>query len=111
EWRGNTSVRTTARSAFSFRRDRRSTRRRRRRRCCTEARIPRPMRWNAVMGVTLLFGIFATHGAATAAAGSLPPGDRKELHSGIRLLVIRQPHLPMVVVSALIDAGSRFDPV
>jgi zinc protease len=69
------------------------------------------MRWNAVMGVTLLFGIFATHGAATAAAVSLPPVDRKELDNGIRLLVIRQPHLPMVVVSALVDAGSRFDPV
>jgi len=62
------------------------------------------------MGITLLFGTFAVQPAAMAAGVSLPPVERKELDNGIRLLVIPQPHLPMVVVSALIDAGSRFDP-
>jgi len=68
------------------------------------------MRWNAVMGLTLLFGTLAARDAAVAAGVSLPPVERKELANGIRLLVIPQPHLPMVVVSALVDAGSRFDP-
>jgi zinc protease len=45
----------------------------------------------------------------TRAAAAPPPVDRTVLPNGVRLLVIRQPHLPMVVVSALVDAGSRFD--
>src|SRR5882724_3381361 len=69
------------------------------------------MRWNVVMGVTLLLGTFAAHEPAMAGGVSLPPVERKELDNGIRLLVIPQPHLPMVVLSALVDAGSRFDPV
>ena len=62
------------------------------------------------MGLTLLLGSFAMPERTSAAAVSLPPVERKELENGIRVLVIPQPHLPMVVVSALVDAGSRFDP-
>jgi zinc protease len=68
------------------------------------------MRWNAVMGATILLGTFATANPPQSDGAKAPPVERKELDNGIRLLVIRQPHLPMVVVSALVDAGSRFDP-
>jgi zinc protease len=69
------------------------------------------MRWNAVMGATILLGSLAMASPLATGAATTPPVERKELPNGIRLLVIRQPHLPMVVVSALIDAGSRFDEV
>ena len=62
------------------------------------------------MGVTLLLGCFAIPERLTAAPVSLPPVDRKQLDDGMRVLVIPQPHLPMVVVSVLVDAGSRYDP-
>jgi zinc protease len=68
------------------------------------------MRWNSVMGVTLLLGSFAIPERLTAASVSLPPVERKQLDNGMRVLVIPQPHLPMAVVSVLLDAGSRYDP-
>jgi zinc protease len=67
------------------------------------------MRWNTVMG-NLLFAMASLAAPARALGASTPPVERAVLPNGIRLLVIRQPHLPMVVVSALVDAGSRFDP-
>ena len=54
--------------------------------------------------------LLGTVTAGAAAALDTPPVHREVLPNGIRLLVIPQPHLSMVVVSALVDAGSRFDP-
>ncbi|MBI2962664.1 MAG: insulinase family protein [Deltaproteobacteria bacterium] len=68
------------------------------------------MRRTAVMAATMLFATLSLAAPARSRAGATPPVERSVLASGMRLLVIRQPHLPMVVVSALVDAGSRFDP-
>ncbi len=67
------------------------------------------MRWTAVMAATTLLGTIALAAPANVPAASTPPVERSVLPNGMRLLVIRQPHLPMVVVSALVDAGSRYD--
>jgi zinc protease len=67
------------------------------------------MRWTLRMGAMAVIGTLSL-AAPARAAGTAPPVDRKVLPNGIRLLVIRQPHLPMVVVNALVDGGSRFDP-
>ena len=61
------------------------------------------------MGLTLLITSAALGEPARSPGAGAPPVERSVLPSGIRLLVIRQPHLPMVVVSALVDAGSRYD--
>jgi len=66
------------------------------------------MRWNAVMG-NVLFAMVSLAAPGRGLAAKAPPVEHKVLPNGIQLLVIRQPHLPMVVVSALVDAGSRFD--
>jgi zinc protease len=58
------------------------------------------------MQTTIFVGSFAV---APAWGLEMPPVERTVLDNGLRLLVIRQPHLPMVVLSALVDAGSRFD--
>lgn len=60
------------------------------------------------MGAMAVIGTLSLAKPASA-AGTTPPVDRTVLPNGVRLLVIRQAHLPMVVVSALVDAGSRFD--
>jgi len=61
------------------------------------------------MSATLLFGICSLGEPARTPAGVAPPVERAVLANGLRLLVIRQPHLPMVVLNVLLDAGSRFD--
>ena len=66
------------------------------------------MRQAWLMSITLL-GIFSFGVPAQARAAVAPPVEREVLSNGIRLLVIPQPHLPMVVISTLVDAGSRFD--
>jgi zinc protease len=68
------------------------------------------MRWIMAMGVSALSAIVLPATALRAYGATTPPVERTELANGIRLLVIRQPHLPMVVVNMLLDAGSRFDP-
>ncbi len=60
------------------------------------------------MGAMAVIGTLSLAEPARA-AGAVPPVDRTVLPNGVKVLVIRQPHLPMVVVSALVDAGSRFD--
>ncbi len=67
------------------------------------------MRRTAVMAATILLGTLSLAVPARSGAGATPPVERRVLSNGMRLLVIRQPHLPMVVMSALVDAGSRFD--
>ena len=62
------------------------------------------------MGVTALSAIVFQGTALRAYGAVTPPVERTEMPNGIRLLVIPQPHLPMVVINMLIDAGSRFDP-
>jgi len=62
------------------------------------------------MGVTALSATIFQGSALRAYGAVTPPVERAELPSGIRLLVIPQPHLPMVVVNMLVDAGARFDP-
>ena len=61
------------------------------------------------MGATLFFGTLSLAEPNRAHGASTPPVERAVLPNGLRVLLIRQPHLPMVVVSALVDAGSRFD--
>jgi zinc protease len=63
------------------------------------------------MGATLFFGTLSLAEPISARGASAPPVERAVLPNGLRILVIRQPRLPLVVVSALIDAGGRFDPV
>ncbi len=58
----------------------------------------------------IVFGTVSAGAGTSANAATTPPVERALLPNGITLLVIRQPHLPMVVLSALVDAGSRFDP-
>ncbi len=60
------------------------------------------------MQAAIVIGMVSA-GAARAAPGSPPAVERTVLKNGMRLLVVPQPHLPMVVVNALVDAGSRFD--
>lgn len=62
-----------------------------------------------MMAATILFGTLFLGDPVRSGAGATPPVERSVLANGMRLLVIRQPHLPMVVVSALLDAGSRYD--
>jgi zinc protease len=66
------------------------------------------MRWTLRMGAMAVIGTLSL-AKPVSAAGATPPVDRTVLPNGVRLLVIRQAHLPMVVVSALVDAGSRYD--
>ena len=61
------------------------------------------------MGATVLSATVSLAAPVRAYGATTPPVERTELGNGIRLLVIPQPHLPMVVLSALVDAGSRFD--
>jgi zinc protease len=68
------------------------------------------MRWTSAMGATLLSATVCLAAPLRAYGAATPPVDRTVLPNGMRLLVIRQPHLPMVVLSALVDAGGRFDP-
>jgi zinc protease len=68
------------------------------------------MRRILLMGATLFFGTLPLAEPTRAHGASTPPVERAVLPNGLRILVIRQPHLPMVVVSALVDAGGRFDP-
>jgi zinc protease len=59
---------------------------------------------------TVLGAITVAGGTATAAPP--PPNvDTATLENGIELLVIPQPHLPMVVATALVEGGSRYDPI
>lgn len=58
----------------------------------------------------IVLGTVSVGAMSSAGATSTPPVERTVLPNGLTLLVIRQPHLPMVVLSALVDAGSRFDP-
>ena len=74
------------------------------------AALTAAMRWTLRDGRDALSSGRCRLAEPTRAAGAAPPVDRTVLPNGFRLLVIRQPHLPMVVVSALVDAGSRFDP-
>lgn len=61
------------------------------------------------MATMLLVGSLSLARSIRAEGAATPPVERSVAPNGLRLLVIRQPHLPMVVVSALVDAGSRFD--
>jgi zinc protease len=61
------------------------------------------------MGATLLFGTLSLAEPIGASGAGAPPVEHAVLPNGLRLLVVRQPHLPMVVMSALVDAGGRFD--
>jgi zinc protease len=69
------------------------------------------MGWAQVTVAVTILGVMA---ATASAEGSRPRGipraERVELPNGMRLIVISQRHLPMVVVNATVDAGSRFDP-
>lgn len=66
--------------------------------------MKRAMRAAILMG-TVSAGVMS--GAVRAAEA--PRAERAVLPNGLRVLVVPQPHLPMVVVNALVDAGSRFD--
>lgn len=60
--------------------------------------------------IGIALGALALGPGATPASARAPEVERATLDNGIELLVIPQPHLPMVVMSALVDAGARFDP-
>ncbi|MGH7858685.1 MAG: hypothetical protein ACREQY_15275, partial [Candidatus Binatia bacterium] len=62
------------------------------------------------MAAVILTGTVSMSAAANAEGiSSSPRAHRSELPNGLRLLVIEQPHLPMVVVNALVDAGVQFE--
>ncbi|MGH7899282.1 MAG: M16 family metallopeptidase, partial [Candidatus Binatia bacterium] len=68
------------------------------------------MRWTTAMGALILLGIGSLgDGPHAESTRSTPPVERTVLPNGLRVLVIPQRHLPMIVVSALVDAGGRFD--
>jgi zinc protease len=58
-----------------------------------------------------LLGAITLDGGVSAVLAAAPPVETAKLDNGIDLLVIPQPHLPMVVMTAHIDGGSRFDPL
>ena len=63
-----------------------------------------------IVAMVLSGAVSALPGRAEAKTPAQPEAKRVELENGLRLLVIEQPQLPMVVLNATIDAGSRFDP-
>ncbi|MEA2626148.1 MAG: zinc protease [Candidatus Binatota bacterium] len=62
------------------------------------------------MRAVILAGTLSTGLGDRALAAKAPPVERMVLDNGVVLLVIPQHDLPMVVVSALVDGGSRLDP-
>jgi zinc protease len=68
------------------------------------------MRWVTMIRAAVLLGTVSGSATQSLRAAPAPPVERAVLANGVRVLVIPQPHLPMVVLSALVDAGSRFDP-
>lgn len=70
-------------------------------------KLPGMVRIGMALGTITL----AAAPALAAPSSPAPKVDTATLESGIKLLVIPQPHLPMVVMSALLDAGARYDPV
>lgn len=62
--------------------------------------------------IAMLTGILmAAPGAAGREAPSPPRPERVDLANGMRVLVVSQPHLPMVVMAAVVDAGARCDDI
>lgn len=57
----------------------------------------------------ILLGTVTTGAASPTKGAVTPPVERAVLRNGLTILMIHQPHLPMVVMNALVDAGARFD--